>query len=181
MIKSSSEPSPYQTCFTNGSDICVADSGAGPGGTYGFRPQELLEAALATSMNVTIRMYADRHHISLSAVSTRVSLAPADNGETRFHYQIELEGALSPLERRRLLLTARQSPVGQMLSGRISLHDGIGTSIAAVAAPMNNRGNDAGARDCSLEFGPTSLRAGIEPHEPPRVDHMLWEREVGQA
>ena len=181
MIKSSSEPSPYQTCFTNGSDICVADYGAGTGGTYGFRPQELLEAALATSMNMTIRMYADRHHISLSAVSTHVSLAPTDNGETRFHYQIELEGALSPLERRRLLLTARQSPVGQMLSGRVSFHDGIGTPIAALAAPMNNRCNDASARDRSLEFGPTPLRTGVDAHQTPRVDHMIWDLEVGQA
>ena len=183
MIKSSSEPSSYQTCFTNGSDICVADSGAGTGGVYGFHPRELLEAALATSMNMTIRMYADRHRIALSAVSTSVSLTTAGSGETCFHYQVQFEGAVSPHERRRLLLAAGQSPVGQMLSGRISFHDGIGAPATAVSLveAVNSRRDDSVPSDRGARFAPESLRPGVDSQETPRVDHVLWEREAGQA
>lgn len=44
------------------------------GGNQGFRPHELLEAALATCMNIHLRMYAANHGIELGEVTTKVTL-----------------------------------------------------------------------------------------------------------
>jgi putative redox protein len=53
--------------------IAIVDTTSGKGGYGdGFHPHELLEAALATCMNMTIRMYAQKHAI----ISPRVSLFP---------------------------------------------------------------------------------------------------------
>ena len=135
MIKSSSEPSHYQTCFTNGSDICVADSE----GAYGFRPHELLEAALAAGMNIAIRKLADRLGIPLTAVSVTVALSCAVEGGRRFHHRIDLDGPLSPLQRRRLLLAATQSPECRMLSSGFTFDDEPSTltGIAASVPPVD--------------------------------------------
>jgi putative redox protein len=133
MIKSRSEPSPYQTCFTNGSDICVADSGPGTGGAYGFQPHELLEAALATSINMAIRMYADRHRIAVTGVSANVSLAQPAHGDPQFEARIDIDDPITDLERRRLMLAARQCPVARMLRAGISFHNDVRPLLATVA------------------------------------------------
>jgi len=49
MIQASSQPERYRTAFTNGGQTALADTTADKGGGgAGFRPHELLEAALAS-------------------------------------------------------------------------------------------------------------------------------------
>jgi putative redox protein len=124
MIKATSELSSYQTSFTNGQDVSMADTTSEKGGSAaGFRPHELLEAALASSLNMTMRMFAEEHSIPLTSVSTTVKLDRNYPDETIFNYALELTGPLSESDRRLLTEAARSCPVRQTLSKKLSFQD----------------------------------------------------------
>lgn len=96
MIKTTSDGVRYQTRFTNETHSAVSDTSKEKGGSEsGFRPHDLLEAALATCINMSLRMYADHHRIPLSGVTTRVTPDRTHPTETIFEYEIELHGSLS--------------------------------------------------------------------------------------
>jgi putative redox protein len=121
MIKSSCEQPPYKTQFTNGTDISSSDTTADKGGSgAGFRPHELLEAALASCMNMSLRMFAERQSIPLSSVSTTVTLNRNKPDEACFEYSVDLSGDLSDTDRQRLLEVIRSCPVRQTLSKKIT-------------------------------------------------------------
>ena len=81
----------------------------------GFRPHELLAAALACCINIALRMYADRHTLPLSGVT----LNRTDPEEVTFEYEIEFRGPLSEEDRGRLLEAAKSCPVRRTLSKRL--------------------------------------------------------------
>jgi putative redox protein len=59
--------------FSNGQHHTAADNTPEKGGQgAGFRPHELLEAALASCTNIRLRMYADNYRIHLVGVRTTV-------------------------------------------------------------------------------------------------------------
>jgi putative redox protein len=120
MIAATGGPARYRTRFSNGTSEAAADTTADKGGSGdGFRPHELLEAALATCVNMTVRMYAAKHAIALAGVTTRVSLDRSDPAQAVFRYEVELEGALTPADREKLLDAARACPVRRTLSRQI--------------------------------------------------------------
>ncbi len=117
MIEVTSEPVRYQTQLSNGVHSAISDSTRDKGGSEsGFRPHDLLEAALASCMNITVRMYADQQGIALSGVTTRVQLDRSKQDETVFMCEIDLHGELTDTERERLITVAEQCPVRQTLS-----------------------------------------------------------------
>ena len=123
MIVSSSDESRYKTLFTNGSQKAFSDTTSDKGGAdSGFRPHDLLEAALATCMNITLRWYADNHGIPLSGVTTEVRLNRGISGETIFEYKVKLDGPLTEEQRQILLNVAESSHVRRTLSKKISFH-----------------------------------------------------------
>ena len=65
----------FDTWFTNGKHEghCDAPVEKG-GGDAGFGPHELLEAALASCLNIYVRLYAKTHNIPLTGVVTEVTL-----------------------------------------------------------------------------------------------------------
>jgi len=64
MICATSESIPFQTRFSDGEHEGLADTTADKGGgNSGFRPHDLLAAAVASCINMTVRMYAERHAI----------------------------------------------------------------------------------------------------------------------
>jgi putative redox protein len=127
MIRTSSEPVPYRTQFSDGIHQNTADTTAGNGGgSSGFRPHDLLEAALATCVNMTVRMYADRHGIPLAGVTTTVSLDRAVPEEAVFRYEVALEGELTAGQRDRLMRAASACPVRRTLSRKIRFESGAG-------------------------------------------------------
>ena len=120
MIETNSNDIRYQTRFTNRTHSALSDTTQDKGGRgSGFRPHDLLEAALASCINMTLRMYADQHNIPLSGVTTRVTLDRTSPVETVFEYEIELHGLLSQDHRDLLLEVAKECPVRQTLSKRI--------------------------------------------------------------
>jgi putative redox protein len=117
MIKTESTPTPYLTQFTNGTHTsqsdCTPDKG---GGNAGFRPHELLEAALASCMNMTVQMAAKKHTIPLAGVSVTVTLNRSQPEEPTFEYQVFFPGELSAAQQERLLASVRNCPVRNTLS-----------------------------------------------------------------
>lgn len=84
MIRTGSQPAKFQAQFTNGVQASMSDTTSNKGrGNLGFRPHELLEAVLATCMNMTVRMYTDKYRIPLSGVSVAVPLTRSPNFRLR--------------------------------------------------------------------------------------------------
>ena len=117
MIRADSQPAKYETEFTNGAHRSTSDTTPNKGGANrGFRPHELLEAALATCMNMTVRMAADKHGIPLSSVSVTVSLNREELGKPVFEYSVQFDGALSEAQQSQLLAVIETCPVRNTLS-----------------------------------------------------------------
>ena len=114
----------YQTQFTNGNYVSASDTTADKGGSgQGFRPHELLEAALANCMNITIRMFASEHSIPLSSISTIVTLDRNSSDEACFNYNIKLPDNLSEEDKQTLLRAVKSCPVRNTLLKKIKFKE----------------------------------------------------------
>jgi putative redox protein len=121
MICATSESRRYRTRFSDGRHEAFSDATADKGGEHsGFRPHDLLEAALASCVNMAVRMYADNHGIPLRGVTTNVSLDRTRPDEVVFQYEVGLDGELTPEQQDRLLHAASACPVRRTLSKRIA-------------------------------------------------------------
>jgi putative redox protein len=89
----------------------------------GFRPHELLEAALASCTAITLRMLADERGLALEAAVVSVELDRSNPQETTFRTLIDLRGELSEDQRDFLVRAARACPVRKTLSKRLSFID----------------------------------------------------------
>jgi putative redox protein len=117
MIHTESQPDRFLTRFTNGEQTASSDTTPDKGGgSRGFRPHELLEAALATCMNMSLRMYAQKHDIPLSGASVSVSLDRNTPEGPTFVYRIQLHGSLSDVQKSHLLSSIESCPVRTTLS-----------------------------------------------------------------
>jgi putative redox protein len=124
MIIASSESTPYLTRLSNGQQTTNADTTTDKGGgESGFRPHELLEAALASCMNMHLRMYAASHGIGLADVCTTVTLDRNSPVEAVFNYSIELSGQLDDGQRKKLMEMAESCPVRKTLSKKLTFRD----------------------------------------------------------
>jgi putative redox protein len=126
MIIAGSKDPAYCTPFSDGEHTAVADTTKEKGGSGGgFWPHHLLEAALATCINITLRKYADKHAIPLNAASTKVKLDRNRPDEVVFGYEVELQGNLTEPQRQALLKVAGDCPVKETLLKRISFKYGV--------------------------------------------------------
>ena len=123
MITCKDEPLQYQTIFSNGKHSAFADTTEDKGGhSSGFRPHELLEASLASCLNMHLRMYASTHKLPLEGIHTAVALDRSLPNEVKFNYSINLIGSLSPEQKERLFQVAKTCPVHKTLSKVILIH-----------------------------------------------------------
>lgn len=126
MITTSSEATPYRTKFSNGVHAAIADVAAKDGGgSFGFGPHDLLEAALATCVNITVRMYADHHSIPLRGVITKVGITRPQPDEVLFYYEVAFDGDLTAEQKERLTYAAHACPVHKTLSQKIRFESAI--------------------------------------------------------
>lgn len=117
MIRAHSQPAKFQATFTNGEHVSGSDTTPDKGGgNRGFRPHELLEAALATCMNMTLRMAAEKHAIPLSGVSVSVSLDRSHPDGPLFECAVEFHGSLSESQQGQLLSAVENCPLPRTLS-----------------------------------------------------------------
>lgn len=121
MIVSKSGQKPFVTIFTDGKNEAVCDTTLDKGGSgSGFRPHDLLEAALACCLNMSLRMAADNHKIALREIKVSVLLNRDDPEQTIFEYGVELDGDLTEHQKRMLLELAGSCPVSKTISKKIS-------------------------------------------------------------
>ncbi|WP_157288218.1 OsmC family protein [Uliginosibacterium gangwonense] len=103
---------------------CLADTSPHKGGSgKGFRPHELLEAALASCMNMSLRMYAEAHDLPWAGTSIEVTLDRSQAGQTIFDYCVRFDPATSPDAQVRLLRVLEHCPVRKTLSGSLAFRD----------------------------------------------------------
>ena len=120
----------------------IADEPVSAGGNdRGPGPYELLLMALGACTTMTLRLYADRKRWPLKRVSVRlhhqkIHAQDCADCETkqgmldRIERVIELQGALDPAQRQRLLEIADMCPVHRTLTSEIKIE----TSLAAGSA-----------------------------------------------
>jgi putative redox protein len=122
MIRAAGLAGPFLAEFTNGSRTASADVPvAKGGGGNGFGPHELLEAALATCLTMTVQMAAAKHSYPLTGVRSEVRIDRSKPGEVTLNYSLVFDGPLSDEEINRLRAAAAECPVGRTLTGRIAL------------------------------------------------------------
>jgi len=125
MIRSSSLDVPYRTAFTNGSLDAVADVPVEKGGAgQGFGPHELLEAAFATCLTMTVQMYAAKHGLPLHAARCEVRIDRSVPDAVTLNYALAFDGPLTDEQSARLREAAGRCPVARTLTGAIALRDG---------------------------------------------------------
>ncbi len=121
MIEATSKPVRYQTQLASATHSTTSDTTYDKRGSEsGFCPHDLLEAALASCRNITIRMYAEQHGLALSDVTTRAKLDRSNPAEAAFEYEVELQGKLSEQDRARLPDVAGRCPVLRTLSTHLT-------------------------------------------------------------
>lgn len=122
MIRAASLDAPYRTSFTDGTRTATADVPAEKGGAgEGFGPHELLEAAFATCLTMTVRMYAAKHGFPLAGAECEVRIDRSIPGAVTLDYALDFVGPLTDEQAARLREAAGRCPVAKTLSGAITL------------------------------------------------------------
>lgn len=122
MIRATGLAAPYQAAFGNGTHEAVADVPTEKGGAgQGFGPHELLEAALATCLTMTARMYAAEHHLPLAGVRCEVRADRSVPAVVTLHYSLAFDGPLTDEQSARLREAAGRCPVARTLTGELAV------------------------------------------------------------
>jgi len=125
MITAHNEKEQYKTMFSNGVHDTIADVGTANGGTNaGFNPHDLLEAAYASCINITVRMWAEKFDVPVTDIITKVSIDKSREGKTVFRYKMEVEGDLTDEQRERLSRIPLKSPIMHSLAKEIEFEAG---------------------------------------------------------
>ena len=121
MIRCSGRDERWQCTVTNGSLEVDADTSTRNGAGEGFRPHELLEAALASCLNMTVRMKAEQMGVDPGTVTTEVEL-DRDADRTTFVYSMSFEG-VTEAEAEAIRDSASRCPVRETLSKELGFED----------------------------------------------------------
>jgi putative redox protein len=122
MIQSVSLTTPQQASFTNGEHSGVADVPREKGGDgNGFGPHELIEAALATCMTITIQQVAAKRGLNVGNAQCEVRIDRSQPDRVILNYALNFDASLSDCEARELREAASRCPVARTLSGDIAI------------------------------------------------------------
>lgn len=121
MIQSTNLNVPHQVDFTNGMHRAIADVPKAKGGEgQGFGPHELLEAALATCLSITVEMSAAKHGMPLTGVTSEVRIDRSNPDEVVLNYSLKFEGSLTEEQTAHLRRAAANCPVAKTLTGKLA-------------------------------------------------------------
>ncbi len=118
------DQSRYKTKIFADGHFIYADEPEELGGTNeGMPPGALLLASLGSCTAITVRMYADRKEMPLTAITVNLTICPEDemNEGTVIERKIELHGDLDDEQRKRLMIIADKCPIHKMLSNPIKI------------------------------------------------------------
>lgn len=119
MIKSTSTEQDFHCELTNNRMTIDSDAPEFKGGQYnGFRPHELLESALASCINISIRTIAKKKNIKIEKVETQVEIEKT-NDKSIFNYSISLDNNLDEKDKEFLMNIIDLCAVKQTLSKQL--------------------------------------------------------------
>jgi putative redox protein len=119
MVKTTNTQHDFHCILSNGNISVDCDAPVFKGGQgNGFRPHELLEAALATCINISIRMIAKQKSIRLDKVEIQVEIEKTENSSI-FKYKIRLDESLNDQEKNVLMNIIDSCAVKQTLSKQL--------------------------------------------------------------
>jgi trans-aconitate methyltransferase/uncharacterized OsmC-like protein len=131
MVTTARTAARYGTTVTNGRVETTADTMKGSvGGSDGFRPHELLEAAVAACMNINARLKADEMGLGPIEVATEVSVDRSQAGRAVFRCLVRVGGALTDDQRATLKDAAFHCALSETLLRECVLVDGDETGRA---------------------------------------------------
>jgi putative redox protein len=120
MMYSENEKIKYQCRVSNERDSVLSDTTEDKGGTgVGFRPHEFLEAALASCINMTLRMKAEKEGIALDTVKVTVTLDRSNAEISDFIYSVKLDDNMKQDDKEKLFECLKYCPVRKTLSKKI--------------------------------------------------------------
>ena len=122
MIISESKKENYATKVSNGSvmiysDVDIDDEENNEG-EY-FRPHDFLCGALASCLNITVRMILDKKKIEYEKVLVKTDIDKSVEGITKFLYNIDIIGNIPEDKKEEVINIAGHSPVIRTLSREI--------------------------------------------------------------
>ncbi|GAB6125634.1 OsmC family protein [Humidesulfovibrio idahonensis] len=124
MITSTSLPEKFLARFSDGKHEALADTPPQYGGNdAGFKPVELLEAALATCVTMVLRLSAEKRGIPLEGAEVKVKLNRDNKDESVFEYGIELRGEITEAQRATLMHAVAGCPVKKIMGGAVSFKE----------------------------------------------------------
>lgn len=124
MIRAETRAEAYQVAFTDGVHAGVADLPTAKGGAgRGFGPHDLLEAALATCLTLTARLYADKHGLPLAAARCEARLDRTDPAAVVLNYDFTFDGPLTDEQAAGLRAAVARCPVAKTLAGGVAVRD----------------------------------------------------------
>ena len=121
MITAESDNKNYSTCVSNGIAVINSDTTEDKGGSgeY-FRPHDLLCAAYASCLNISVRMVLDKMGLKYDKVITNVDMDRENEGNTIFIYHVEIIGDIDIPTKEAAITKALNCPVRKTLSKNIS-------------------------------------------------------------
>ncbi|MEW6640904.1 MAG: OsmC family protein [Pseudomonadota bacterium] len=123
MITAKNNTSSTRTAVSSSQYTLPADTTPPKGAGEGFRPHELLEAALASCTAITLRLVAAERGIALKHVDVTIDLDRTDPAQSVFRSRIAFDDDVSEADRRTLLAAARLCPVRKTLSRAIAFDE----------------------------------------------------------
>lgn len=124
MVKIKSTDQKYRYYLDNGQNIVDITSNKGVSGSR-ISPFELLEAALASCMNISLRRQAKKEGIELEKVETTVSINQNIDGKTIFEYECTILDELDEQTIERIKSILQNCPVRKTLSNQIEFEETI--------------------------------------------------------
>ncbi len=124
MIQAKNHAGATRSDITNGKASLAADTSPPHGSGEGFRPHDLLEAALASCMAITLRMVAAEKGMPLQDAEVTVSLDRSGEGTVTVRSQAVLQGPLTEEQKRSLLAALRLCPVRKTLARGLRFEEG---------------------------------------------------------
>lgn len=95
------------------------------GQELGPTPADYLCMALASCQAITLRMYAKRKGWNLQVIDVKVDFiraTDASSGKNTFNVEIQLDGTLDEVQRKRIEEIARACPIHRLMSNPIELN-----------------------------------------------------------
>ena len=120
MIACKSESQNY-CCKTDINGFVIqSDATADKGGQdNGIRPHDILAAAYASCLNMTVRMACNKRNIPIAHVTTRVELVRED-AKTIFQYQIDFDSTIDEDAKNEIVKMVENCPIKKNLSKPIA-------------------------------------------------------------